>query len=82
LIALERLQCSAPLFCLAYPRQTLLVCLVVIGSAVLLGVAQLLTPDRHGRVLDAVEKIAGGALGILIGQLIFYLDRSSGWFRN
>jgi hypothetical protein len=37
------------LFALAYPRQTLLVCLIVFGSAILLELAQLLTPDRHAR---------------------------------
>ncbi len=56
------------LFCLAYPRHSALVWLIVLGSAVLLEFAQLLTPDRHGRIQDAVVKMTGGALGILIGQ--------------
>jgi hypothetical protein len=37
------------LFYLAYPRQIVFVCLVVLGSAVLLVFAQLLTADRHAR---------------------------------
>src|SRR5690348_10013777 len=60
------------LFCLAYPRRVALVCLIVLGSAVLLELAQLLTSDRHGRVQDAVEKMAGGVLGILVGQVLIY----------
>jgi hypothetical protein len=30
---------------------------------------QLLTPDRHARLLDALVKAAGGVCGIGIGQL-------------
>jgi VanZ family protein len=63
------------LFCAAYRKQFALVLLIVIGSAVLLEYAQLLTPDRHGRVEDALEKIAGGAVGILIGRVIVYFAR-------
>ena len=60
------------LFCLAYPKRTALVCFIVIGSAVLLESAQLLTPDRHGRVEDALEKIAGGLAGILVGRAVIF----------
>jgi VanZ family protein len=55
------------------------VCLIVIGSAVLLEYAQLLTPDRHGRVDDALEKIAGRAAGIVIGHAVVYFARNK-WF--
>ena len=58
------------LFCLAYLRHTVLVCLIVLGSAALLEMVQLLTPDRHGRLLDAIEKMAGGAAGIAAGRAI------------
>jgi hypothetical protein len=34
----------------AYPRPTVLVCLVVLGSAGLAEMVQLLTPDRHSRL--------------------------------
>jgi VanZ family protein len=67
------------LFFIAYPRQIVLVCLVVLGSAVLLEFMQLLTPDRHGRVQDAIEKIAGGAVGILAGRSILYFWRARRW---
>jgi VanZ family protein len=63
------------LFCVAYPRQIAFVCLIVVGSAILLECAQLLTPDRHGRVEDALEKIAGGAAGIVIGRAMVYFAR-------
>src|SRR5664279_4106575 len=49
------------LFCFAYPRHMVLVCCVVFGSAALLEALQTLTPDRHGTLVDAVEKMAGGA---------------------
>jgi VanZ family protein len=55
------------------------VCLIVIGSAVLLEYAQLLTPDRHGLVDDALEKIAGRAAGIVIGHAVVYFARNK-WF--
>jgi hypothetical protein len=63
------------LFCLAYPRSTVLVCSVVFGSAILLECFQTLTPDRHGTIFDALEKIAGGAIGILLGKIALLLSR-------
>ena len=61
------------LFCLAYPRHIILVCFIVLGSAVLLEYLQTLTPDRHGTLLDASEKIVGGALGIFAARAALYL---------
>ena len=61
------------LFGLAYPRATALVCALVFGSAVLLELAQLFTPDRHARVADAVRKIIGGAIGIAFARLAISL---------
>src|SRR3982074_2635590 len=60
------------LFCLAYPRHITLVCLIILGSAVLLEIMQLLTPDRHGRIQDAIEKMAGGGLGIVASRKRLY----------
>ena len=54
------------LFVLAYPRRIFLVCCIVLGAAALLEILQTLTPDRHGTLLDAVEKMAGGAAGIFL----------------
>jgi VanZ family protein len=60
---------AGSLFGLAYPRQTTFVCILVLGSAVLFELLQLLTPDRHARVIDAVRKITGGAFGIAVARL-------------
>lgn len=54
----------AVLFCLAYPRHTLLVVALLLGFVVLLEALQLLVPGRHGRIADAMQKwigVAGGA---------------------
>jgi hypothetical protein len=53
------------LLCAGYPKHVSLICVVVFGSAMMLEFLQTLTPDRHGTVLDAIEKITGGACGIL-----------------
>ena len=63
------------LFMLAYPRRVILVCCVVFGAAGLLEIAQTLTPDRHGTMIDAVEKMVGGAIGILLARKIQHLRR-------
>ena len=64
------------LFCLAYPRRIPTVLVFVVGSALLLEVLQLLTPDRHARILDASEKLAGSVLGVFIGWAILCLVRA------
>jgi VanZ family protein len=56
-------------FGLAYPNRLLFIVAIVVGSALGLEALQLLTPDRHGRVLDALMKAAGGVCGIGAGQL-------------
>ncbi len=61
------------LFCLAYPRHIILVCFIVLGSAVLLECLQTLTLDRHGTLLDAIEKIVGGAFSIFAARAALYL---------
>jgi VanZ family protein len=63
------------LFSLAYPRQTFFVCILVLGSAALLELLQLLTPDRHAHVMDAVRKVVGGAIGIAFAHLAISLYR-------
>ena len=52
------------MFLLAYPSRIVLVILVVVGSAIALEALQLLTPDRHGRLIDALVKVAGSFCGI------------------
>lgn len=56
------------LFSFAYPRRTILVCCIVLGAAAGLEILQTLTPDRHGTLVDAVEKMAGGTVGIAIAR--------------
>ena len=63
------------LFCFAYPRHIALVCAIVFGSAVLLEFLQTLTPDRHGTLTDAIEKIAGGACGVIFAKIVMAVFR-------
>jgi len=56
-------------FGFAYPSRTFFVVAVVLGSAVGLEALQLLTPDRHGRVLDAAVKAIGGISGMTVSYL-------------
>lgn len=56
------------LFGFAYPRRLILVCGVVFGAAALLEILQTMTPDRHGTWIDALEKMAGGAAGIILAR--------------
>jgi hypothetical protein len=60
------------LFHLAYPRHLTFVCIMVFGSAVVLELLQNLAPDRDPRLLDAVEKLLGGTVG-LVSSGIFQL---------
>ena len=53
------------LFGLGYPRRLVLVCLLIFGGAVILEFLQLFIPDRDARVIDAAEKLAGAAAGII-----------------
>ena len=58
------------LFGLAYPRRLIPVIALVLGSAILLEVLQLLTPDRHARLLDLAFKLLGGSIGIAIACVL------------
>jgi hypothetical protein len=37
---------------------------------------QMLTPDRHARIWDAVVKAAGGILGVLAAHVVLVLSAS------
>jgi VanZ family protein len=56
------------LFSVTYSRTTL-VCILVLGSAVILELLQLVVPDRDARVVDAVQKLTGGA-GIIAARIM------------
>ena len=58
------------LFGIAYPRQPLFALFVVLFAAIGLEFAQLLTPDRHARAIDAAVKAGSGALGVGAGVWI------------
>jgi VanZ family protein len=62
-------------FTLAYPARVLFVVVIVVGAAVGLEALQLLTPDRHGRVADALVKVLGSGCGISAGHMIWFLLR-------
>src|SRR6185312_2807987 len=64
------------LFCCAYPKRVLMVCFVVFGSAIALELMQTMTPDRHGTLVDAVQKVAGGAFGIVAGRAVLIFGRA------
>jgi VanZ family protein len=57
-------------FALAYPNHPSRAVLIAIGSAILLEILQLATPDRHGRLIDATTKVAGAAFGITLARLV------------
>jgi VanZ family protein len=65
------------LFSFSYPRRTLVVCCIVFGAAALLEALQTLTPDRHGTLIDAIEKMAGGAAGIFFARGILRFGSGS-----
>jgi VanZ family protein len=72
IVALEHVGAFAVmgfLFSVTYTRTTL-VCLVVLGSAVILELLQLVVPDRDARVVDVVEKLIGGGVGIIVAKII------------
>jgi len=57
------------LFSAAYSR-TALIFLLVLGSAVILELLQLVVPDRDARIVDAIEKLIGGGAGIFAAKII------------
>jgi VanZ family protein len=63
------------LFYFAYPRNVAAVCFLVFGSAILLELLQIVIPDRDARVIDALEKLAGGAAGILLARALLSFQR-------
>jgi hypothetical protein len=70
------------LFVFAYPRRVIFVFSVVLISAIALEYMQTLTPDRHGTLTDAFEKLVGGALGIFAAHAILWFTRNSRRFQK
>ena len=57
------------LFSVTHTRTTL-VCLLVLGGAVILELLRLVVPDRDARVIDAVEMLIGGGVGIIAAKIM------------
>jgi len=57
------------LFGMAYPRHFVAVTTLMVASAILLELLQLLTPDRHARFIDATTKLAGGMIGVIAARI-------------
>jgi VanZ family protein len=57
-------------FCLGYPRQRVNVILLVVAITGLLEIGQHFAPGRHGRVQDAVLKMAGAFFGLAAAKVI------------
>jgi hypothetical protein len=53
----------------AFPRSPGLIAAVVVPLPVCLELLQLVDPSRHARPLDALVKIAGGLVGVLLANL-------------
>jgi VanZ family protein len=70
------------LFAFAYPRRVIFVCSVVFVSAVALEFLQTLTPDRHGTLIDAFEKVVGGTLGILAAHATLWFTQTGSVYKN
>jgi VanZ family protein len=65
------------LFGLAYRGRIFMALGIVIGAASALEDLQYLTPDRHGRLVDLLEKASGGLLGVFVAVAASrYLVRS------
>lgn len=56
-------------FGLSYQHQVALAFVIVIGSSFSLEALQVMTPDRHGRLADALVKATGGLCGLVVGHL-------------
>lgn len=66
-------------FALAYPRQFWLAAFIVIGAALMLEVLQVLSPSRHGRLVDSLVKVVGGASGLFVGWMLLWLEAGREW---
>lgn len=59
------------LFGMAYANWLLFTAIACIAAALLLELCQRMIPGRHGMPLDALEKMAGAALGSAAAWLLF-----------
>ena len=57
-------------FALAYPRHLWVTLAVVLSTALILEILQIISPSRHGHMLDALVKMSGGTMGLTAGWLL------------
>jgi hydrogenase/urease accessory protein HupE len=57
------------LFAVAYPRHIWWAVLIVVCATFGLELLQNIRPDRHGREIDALAKLAGAAVGLALGWI-------------
>jgi VanZ family protein len=70
------------LFTFVYPRSLLRVCFFLFLFIGCLEVLQTFTPDRHGTLRDAVEKMTGGAAGAILMAAALRLKRDKALSRD
>jgi lipoprotein signal peptidase len=63
------------LFSALYPRSAWRVCVLLFLFIAGLEFFQTLTPDRHGTLHDAIEKMIGGAVGVALVKVASWRDR-------
>lgn len=61
-------------FAIAYPKHFWLTMIVVLGAAFMLEILQIVSQSRHGRMFDALVKMSGGTVGLIVG---WFLQRFS-----
>ncbi len=66
-------------FAFGYPKRVGLVAVLVVVAGLGLEASQLLAPDRHARVHDAVVKALGGAAGVCVAMLAEAVLRRTRW---
>jgi VanZ family protein len=69
------------LFVLAYPRHRRAVVVFLVVAIAGLELAQSLIPDRHGRIIDVLEKFGGAGLGIIFGSLVERVSSIFAWHK-
>jgi hypothetical protein len=60
------------MFAIAHPRRVLPVLSVILAAAVGLELTQMLSADRHARLIDLAVKMAGAGCGVGAGWLLTY----------
>lgn len=65
-------------FGVGYPKRRIWIAFALVFGALVLEASQNLTPTRHGRLLDGLEKSFGGLVGLAVAAMIGKLAASRG----